>query len=376
MENTERLRTWAEVNLDAIEFNYHSLKSLLNENTKFLGIVKADAYGHGAIPVASRLEKCGCDYFAVATYIEAVELRKGGITTPVLILGYTPPEAADTLLEYNITQCVPSLDYARSLSTAIETGSRLKVHLKVDSGMGRLGFICSKGRDPVEEMAEILCLPGLIAEGIFTHLAVADSKDDEYTRGQFESFIDLVERLEKIAGHKFSISHCANSAATLKFPSMQLDMVRPGVATYGIYPQAGVCPVLLKPTLSLKTRVVQLKRNEAGDSISYGGIYIAPDARKIAVLPIGYADGLHRILSGKIDVLVRGRRVPQVGRICMDMCMADVTNVPDVQVGDEVTFIGSDGNETLSADLMAEKAQTIPYEIFCSLSKRVPRVYI
>ena len=377
MEDTGRMRTWAEVQLNAIEFNYRSLRTLLDDNTKFLGVVKADAYGHGAVPVAIRLQQCGCGYFAVATCAEAVELRQNGISRPILILGYTPPEMAEVLLDGDITQTVPTLEYARELSAAaIRVGKRMKVHLKADSGMGRLGFLCSKGSSPVVEIAEVLRLPWLYAEGIYTHFSVADTGDDEYTHGQFMSFTNLADRLEKETGHKFEIRHCANSAAALKFRAMHMDMVRPGLALYGIYPQKGVRPVDLKPALSLRTRVVQLMCHKDGDSISYGRTYTASGTRMIAVLPIGYGDGLHRVLSGNIEVLIRGRRAPQVGRICMDMCMADVTGIPGVQTGDEVTLIGHDGEEFMPAEQMAERAGTIPYEILCSLSKRVPRIYI
>jgi len=374
--NTER--TWAEINLDNLEHNFRQMKARLGESTRFLGVVKADAYGHGAVRVAALLEEVGCDYLAVACIDEAVEVRQSGVTLPLLILGYTPLDRIGDLAKYGITQAVGGIKSARAISNAAcEMGTCIKVHMKVDSGMGRLGFTCSGGADPSAEMLEAMALPNLDVEGIFTHFAVSDVPGgEEYTEEQLSVFKELAERLETLSGKKFKIKHCTNSGAMINYEKAFLDMVRPGIALYGCYPCEGSGVLSLRPVMQLKTRIVQIKEFAAGSSISYGRLYTAQSLRKIAVIPIGYADGLHRVLSGKIDVLVRGVRAPQVGRICMDMCMVDVTDVPGAAVGDVVTVFGSDGGGTIPVEEQAEKAGTISYEMLCAVAPRVPRIYI
>jgi alanine racemase len=371
-----QMRTWAEVSLSNIEHNYKAMRARLREGTRFLGIVKADAYGHGAVQVAALLQELGCDYLGVACIDEARALRESGTTLPILIMGYTPPQFAHELLENNLTQTIYSTEMAEAFSReAAAAGKLLKVHLKVDSGMGRLGFICHGDRDPEAEIRRVLKLSGLDFEGIFSHFSVADVCGDPFTENQYADFNALVSRLEKSTGINFEIKHCANSGAMINYDWSYSDMVRPGLMLYGLYPGKETGGIDLRPVMELKTRIAQIREFTSGDTISYGRIFTVPSPRKIAVITIGYADGLHRILSGKIDVLVRGIRVPQVGRICMDMCMIDVTDVPDAAVGDVVTLFGRDGNNSISVDELADLAGTISWELLCAVSPRVPRVY-
>ena len=366
-------RTWAEICLDNIEFNYRSMRAHLKEGVGFLGVVKANAYGHGAVRVAERLEKLGCDYLAVATYEEAMELRYSNIETPILILGYTNPKYTKDLIRHNVTQSVGDMEAARAMSKlAVETGKTLRVHLKTDSGMGRLGMICHDGEDPTDKYLEIMDMPGFDVEGIFTHFAVSEVLGDEYTFTQFRDFMTLADKLEKGSGRKFRLRHCANSGAMVNYRDMQLDMVRPGIMLYGVYPGTETGGIELKPAMELKSRIVSVKDMDAGYSVSYNRTYTTPEKRRIAVMPIGYADGLHRVLSNKLRVSVNGVVVPQVGNICMDMCMLDVTDVPDVKVGDVVTIFGKD----MPVEDVAVKAGSIPYEMFCALSPRIPRIYV
>ena len=370
-------RTWAEIDLKAIVDNMNAMKARLRPETRFLGVVKADAYGHGAVPVARALEDAGCDYLAVATLPEAMQLRDGGVRLPVLILGYTTPEETEALLENDVTQAVSSLPMAEALSERAERlRKKLKVHLALDTGMGRFGALCHDGRDATEEYARILRLPGLDVEGVFTHFAVSDEPDGgSYTRAQYEAFVSQVRRLEEISGHRFAIKHCANSGARVHYTEMQLDRVRPGIALYGCFPGAEETGLSLRETMALKTRVAQVKELRAGDSVSYGRTFTADRDMRIAVLCIGYADGLHRAGSGKASFLLRGRRVRQIGRICMDLCMIDVTDVPDVAPGDIVTVFGRDGDAFVSVEEAAAAAGTISYEVMCAVSARVPRIY-
>lgn len=369
-------RTWAEIDLENIRYNYRQMRSVLRPEQKFLGVVKANAYGHGAVKIASVLEEEGADYLATACIDEAVELRNGGIKLPVLILGITDPKYTEQLIEFNITQALGSLENAKKMSEiAVKLGKTVKVHLKVDSGMGRVGFTCHGGRDSLEEMVQVSELPGLDVEGIFTHFAVSDEFGDEYTNMQFDAFCDIIRRLEEKLGRQLAIHHCTNSGAMVNYDWAYMDMVRPGIALYGCYPAQEKGNIDLKPVMQIKTRVMQIKEFAPGDTISYGRTYTAKEFRKIAIVPIGYADGLHRVLSGKIDMLVRGQRAKQVGRICMDMCMLDVTDVPDVSVGDVVTVFGQDGDAFIPVEEQAEKAGTISYELLCAVSPRIPRVY-
>ncbi len=372
-----QMRTWAEISLKNIEHNYKAMRARLHHGTRFLGVVKADAYGHGAVQVAGLLQELGCDYLGVAFIDEALHLRENGITLPILIMGYTSPELTHRLLEHNLAQTVYSIEMAEAFSSAAAAlGKTLTIHLKADSGMGRLGFKCHDGRDPETDMLRVLQLPGLYAEGIFTHFAVADVSGDPFTEKQFSAFKELVERLEKNAGLKFEIKHCANSGSMINYDWSYVDMIRPGLSLYGLFPDKDTGGLELKPAMALKTRVAQIKAFDAGDTVSYGRVYTAPSKRKIAVITIGYADGLHRVLSDKIDVLLHGKRARQVGRISMDMCMIDVTDIPDAKPGDIVTVFGRDGDAFIPIEEQAALAGTISYELLCAVSPRVPRVYL
>ena len=368
-------RTWTEIDLSNLEHNYRALRAMLPQGCRFLGVVKADAYGHGAVQIARRLETLGAEYLAVACLDEALELRQAGITTPILILGYTPTERAEALLDNGITQTVYDVEMARALSNAAAAaGKTLKIHVKADTGMSRLGWLCG-GEDQsaaAEAIAQVCALPGLEAEGIYTHFANADG-DEDYTMLQFTRFLDLLEALKE-RGITFAIRHCAASAAALKFPCTHLDMVRPGIALYGHYPDPS-CEGLdgpgLRPVMTLKTRVASVKAVPAGTPVSYGCTHMLDRETKLAALTIGYADGLPRLCSDKLEVLIGGQRAPVVGRICMDMCMADVTGL-DVAPGDEVEVFG----EHLPIEDVAALAGTIQYELLCAVSPRVHRAYL
>ena len=375
--NHTPMRAWAEISLPNIEHNYKAMKARLRSGTRFLGIGKADAYGHGAVRVAARLQELGCDYLGVACLEEALALRENGITLPVLILGYTAPELTAVLLDNDLTQTVYSTEIAEAFSKAASAlGKTLKAHLKIDSGMGRLGFTCHGGRDPLPELRRVLALPGLYFEGVFSHFAISDACGDPYTEKQFDAFRALIDELEKSAGMTFQIKHCANSGAMVNYDWSYFGMVRPGLLLYGLYPDKETGDIALRPAMALKARIAQVKEFQAGDTVSYGRTYTVPSPQKLAVVTIGYADGLPWGLSGKIDVLIHGRRAKQVGRICMDMCMIDVTDIPDVAVGDIVTIFGRDNDAYISVDELARLAGTISWELLCAVSPRVPRVYL
>ena len=372
-------RTWVEVSLDNLAHNYTEIRKKLPQNCRFLGVVKADAYGHGAVPVSRSLESLGAEYLAVSDLEEAVQIRRGGIRLPILILGYTPPEYAAFLAEQNFVQEINFLEYGYQLQQQLlGTGLRLKTHLKLDTGMSRLGFFAYDHPQTVEDIKALSRLEHLILEGVFAHFSVADSKqpdDVRYTRLQFERFQAMLDALQA-EGITFSIRHHANSAAMMQYPEYALDMVRSGIATYGLFPSPALRGSMdLRPVFSLHTAIAQIRQFDAGISVSYDRIYQTPSPRRIAVIPIGYADGLMRRLSQGMTVLLHGKRVPIVGRICMDMCMMDITDVPEVKVGDTVTLIGENEGAVNSCDLLADLAGTIPYEILCGISKRVPRLY-
>lgn len=375
MESTLR-RTWAEIDLDALAHNYNVLRKHIGKNVKFLGVVKADAYGHGSVQVSRLLQDLGANYLAVSSIDEAIELRKNDITMPILILGHTPREQVAELIKYNITQAVTcqakAIEYSEE---AVKTGGTLKIHIKVDTGMSRLGYLCDN--DFFENGVEGIChgcsLPGLDAEGIFTHFAVSDEVGEEneaYTRHQFKLFTDVIDAVEKKLGHKFKIRHCANTGAVAKYPETWLDMVRPGLLLYGYGEFAE--ELGLMPVMTLKTTVSTIKIYPAGTAISYGGIYKTADTTRIGVVPYGYADGFFRCLSNKYSLMTREGAAPVRGKICMDMCMIDLTDKPSVDVGSEVEIFGKNN----SINNMAQIAQTIPYELTCAVSKRVPRFYI
>ena len=376
MMNQATKRTWAEIDLSNLEHNYRALRGMIPRGCRFLGVVKANAYGHGAIPVAKKLVKLGAEYLAVACLDEAIELRQAGIDTPILILGPTLPDFSKELFEYDLTQAVQDFELAQSLSdAAVQAGRSLKIHIKVDTGMSRLGFLCNEetiGRS-AERIVKVCSLPGLEPEGIFTHFANADG-DEEYTMRQFTRFMDVLDKLSDL-GVEFQIRHCAASAAVLNYPCTHLDMVRPGIAQYGHYPDPS-CEGLdgpgLIPLMTLKTRVIALRELKKGTSISYGCTHVLERDSRVAVLPIGYADGLDRLLSNRGEVLIHTVRAPILGRVCMDLCVVDVTDIVNVRVGDEVTVFGPE----LPLEEKADVVKTIQYEMLCGISRRVPRVYI
>jgi len=371
-------RTWADVNLDALAHNYHQIKDHTPAGCKFMGIMKADAYGHGAVPVSHALAELGADYLAVSNLEEAVQLRRGQVRTPLLILGYTPPMYAENMVYLDITQEVHSLEYARQLNDALNgTNFLLNVHLKLDTGMTRIGFSVCDGQ-AMEEVVQAAQLPHLHVEGVFMHFSVADSReaaDVAYTHLQHRRFVDALDQL-RAAGIEPELRHCCNSGGTLLYPEYAMDMVRPGILTYGVCPSDQTTDILpLQPVLSLSTTVSQIRDIPAGTDVSYGRTYTTDQPRKLAVLSMGYADGLQRILSGRVRFLLNGQAAPQVGRICMDMCMVDITHISNVQVGDEAVLIGSQGSVSQSADDLAALLDTIPYEVLCGINKRIPRIY-
>lgn len=374
-------RTWAEVSLDNLEHNYRAIKNHIPEGCRFLGVMKADAYGHGAVPLSHALCELGAEYLAVSNLEEAIQLRRGGVRAPMLILGYTPASFADTMVFMDITQEVHSLEYAKELDTALAgTNYILNVHLKLDTGMTRIGFFAYDHERTLPELLEVCGLPHLHVEGVFTHFCVADSKapeDEAFTRTQYARFTAMLDALAA-HGIRPELRHCASSGATILYPELALDMVRPGIATYGHAPSEDAEGILdLRPLMTVRTTVAQLREIPAGTSISYGRTYTAERDMRVAVLPIGYADGLLRGLSGKVSFRIRGRMARSVGRICMDMCMVDVSEIPGIRVGDEATLFGYDTDGTLlPCERIAQQAGTISYEILCGISKRIPRIYM
>ncbi len=371
-------RSWAEIRLEALANNYTQLRALTAPGCKFLGVVKADAYGHGAVPVGRRLTELGAEYLGVSNLEEAMQLRRGGLEVPILILGYTPPAYAEELVRLNLDQEVHSLEYARQLNDRLSGGAlRLPVHIKIDTGMSRLGFIA--GEQALEAWKSVALLPHLHWAGTFTHFSSADTRGpdgQDYTRRQFSRFMAMLDGL-KAMGIDPGIRHCANSAAAMLYPEYALDMIRPGIATYGIDPSNELTGVLeLQPVLSLHTTISQIQTYPAGTCVSYGRSYTLPGVRTLAVLAIGYADGLNRNLSNRASFLLHGKFVPVVGRICMDMCMVDVTEVPEAKVGDTVTIFGKNGGASITVEELSNRLNTIPYEVLCDINKRVPRVYL
>ena len=375
MEEPVLRRTWAEIDLDALAHNYRQAREKTGPNVKYLGVVKADAYGHGAIQISRKLEELGADYLAVSSLDEARELRQGGIWAPILILGHTPPAMVPQLIAYRITQAVSALAKAEEYSAAaVACGGTLKVHIKVDTGMSRLGFLVRDGHFAagVDSIASACALPGLEAEGIFTHFAVSDEDDadsEAYTREQFAVFTRVLDALAD-KGRTFAIRHCANSGALARYPEMYLDMVRPGIALYGVGADAERLD--LQPVMSLKSSISTIKIFDPDTDISYGRTFHTRERTRIGVLPIGYADGFFRGLSNRMSVMTAQGPAPQRGRICMDMSMVDLTGLPEVKVGDEVEIFG----RRQKVDDLAAVLGTIPYELTCAVSRRVPRLYL
>jgi alanine racemase len=378
---------WAEIDLKAIAHNVGELRRITQPESRLMAVVKANGYGHGAIEVAQCALQNGATTLGVARIEEGIQIRKAGIQAPILIFGYALPEQAASLLEYDLKPCVSTAASARKLSeTAASLRKKIKVHLKVDTGMGRLGQLphnfksdnsTAINTEAIEETLAIAAMESLELEGICTHLASADSRDKAYTEKQLHLFINYLKRLNQ-AGLKPPITHAANSAALIDMPQSHFDMVRPGIAIYGLYPSAEVQKnrISLKPAMALKARIIHLKQVPAGFKVSYGSTYETQKPTTIATVPVGYADGLNRLLSSRGQILVQGQRVPIIGRVCMDLTMLDVDGIENVQIGDEVVIFGQQGNETLSVDEMASLLNTINYEIVSTITARVPRVYL
>lgn len=361
---------WAEVDLCALEDNIRNIKSCIKGNAKFCAVVKANAYGHGAIAVARKAVEMGADYLAVAVLSEAIELRKAGFTMPILILGATPVECSGALVDYDITQAVFTLEQAKAISDeAIRHNKQAKVHLKVDTGMSRIGVRPEAAGDMAKSISE---MPNITLEGMFSHFALADVKDKTFAHQQLEQFKLALAKVAS-AGVHIAIRHIANSAAILELPEAHFDMVRAGIILYGLWPSGEVEHVIpLKQVLKLCAKVVYMKELHIGESISYGWTFTAERESRIGTLPLGYADGYTRLFSGKAQVSFNGKRAPIAGRICMDQCMVDLTDIPEIQQGDTVVLYGS---EELTTDEAAGWLGTINYELPCMLSERVPRVY-
>ena len=373
-------RTWADISLDNLSHNYYALRAKLPSACRFLGVVKADAYGHGAVPISRCLTELGAEYLAVSNIEEAVQLRRGGIRGPILILGYTPPKHAEDLAKMGLRQEIHSLDYACMLNQMLEgTSLRIRVHIKLDTGMSRLGFFAYNCERTVTELQEVAAMKHLLIEGVFTHFPVADSidgADENFTRTQFERFMQMLSTLKGV-GIEPQIRHCCNSGASILYPEYALDMIRSGIATYGVFPSSDLRGRIdLKPVMQLRSTIFQIRDFEPNITISYGRTYTTSEPERIAVVGIGYADGLSRSFSNNISFLLHGKRVPQIGRICMDMCMVDISRVPDAKVGDTVTIFGTDGDDTIEVDSLSCRLNTIPYEILCGINKRIPRIYL
>jgi alanine racemase len=362
-------RVWAEIDLDALADNVRLLKSQAN-GAALLAVVKANAYGHGAVAMARAAVAAGADRLGVICVDEGEQLRRAGITAPILVMGHTPAEEARRLVDLSLTPSVVSREMALALArVASERGIEVAVHLKVDTGLNRYGLPPSEAADLGRWLRD---LAGVQVEGLFTHFASADEGDKSYTLEQNRLFLSVAEQLDWVP-----IRHVSNTATLLDMPDMSLEMVRPGLGIYGCYPSAQVNRSLpLRPALSLKSRVARLNSLAPGESVSYGRAWRAPRPSLIGLVLCGYADGLPRALSNRGSVLVRGQRAPIVGRVCMDMCMVDLSDIPDVAVDDEVVIIGRQGEEEISADEVAELCGTISYEILCGISARVSRLYL
>lgn len=376
--------SWAEIDLSAIARNVRSLKALTGDNCRLMAVVKADGYGHGMCRVAATALENGASALGVDRVEEGVRLREYGLGAPILVMGYTPARFGGEIIANDLIQTVWSEDDARALSEgAAAAGATIPVHFKVDTGMGRLGKHIATADAPadlgeaVREAVAINDLPGISLEGIYTHFASADDSDKTYTRAQMDLFLRLVNQAEA-AGLPSLLRHAANSAALIDLPATHLDLVRAGIAIYGLYPSAAVSRqrVSLQPAMTLKTRIVQLKRVPAGTRVSYGGDYTTPRPTTLAVVPMGYADGYNRRLSSRGHMLVSGKKAPVVGRVCMDLTVLDVGGIEGVAVEDEVVVFGKQNEAQITADDIAAMLNTINYEIVCTLTDRVPRVYV
>ena len=366
---------WAEINLDNLAHNMREVRRVTNKNSKITAVIKADGYGHGAVCIGQTLLENGADRFAVATLSEAIQLKKSFPNIETMVLGYTPSNLAQDIIKHNIIQTIYTLEEAKEFSKiAVSLNKKIVVHIKLDSGMNRLGMVFSE--DTIKDILKMSKLDGLFIEGIFTHFAAADEIDKEYTKQQVEKYKYIVNSLEK-QGLNIPIKHVSNSAAIIDLPEFNFDMVRAGIMLYGLYPSKDVNHenVKLKEVMCLKAKISQVKKVNAGNGVSYGLKYKCTEDSTVATLPIGYADGYTRMLSGKAKVMVKNSIVSVIGNICMDQCLINVTGL-DVKMGDEVVLFGGNNLNGISINSVAELLNTINYEIVCMVDKRVPRVYI
>ncbi|MDE6624845.1 MAG: alanine racemase [Lachnospiraceae bacterium] len=367
-------RVWADIDLDAIRKNIKTMRSYIPHKSKLMAVIKANAYGHGAVEVAKALDDLA-QYFGVACIDEAVELRKAGIDKPILILGATHESWYEEVVGYNVAQTVFTLKQAKALSeTAGKLGRTAVIHIKLDTGMNRIGFAC--GEESIPDILAVSKLPNLKVEGIFTHYFMADAADKSSAERQLAEYTRMVELLEE-QGMDFSIRHISNSAGIMEMPNDCFDMVRSGISTYGLYPSEEMdkAACVLYPAMELKSRITYVKTVKAGESVSYGGTYVMPTDKRIATVGVGYADGYPRALSNRGRMLVHGKYAPVVGRVCMDQTMIDVSEISDVQPGDEVVLFGRQGVNTLSVEELAEMSSSFNYEFVCDVNRRVPRVF-
>ena len=367
-------RIEADINLSAIRKNITTMKNCIPEGKKLLAVIKANAYGHGAIEVANALDDLA-DYYGVACIDEAIELRNAGITKPILILGFTDESFFEEIVKYDITQTIFTLEQAKALSlAAAHVGKKGKLHIKIDTGMNRIGFPCKE--ESVSEIVEISKLPNLDMEGIFTHYYKADEYDKTVANRQLNDYTRMVKWLEE-EGITFAIRHISNSAGIMEMPNDTYDMVRSGISTYGLYPSEEMNKeaCILYPAMELKSRVVYVKDVKAGETIGYGGTYTLPEDKRIATVGVGYADGYPRALSNQGRMLVHGQYAPIVGRVCMDQTMIDVSDIPGVKVGDEVVLVGKQGENEILVEEPAEMSASFNYEFVCDVNRRVPRIF-
>ena len=367
-------RTQANINLDAIYQNVENAKKILKPDTGMMAVIKADGYGHGAVEIADTIDALA-DAYGVAILEEGIELRRAGVRKPILILGYTAPEQYEELIANDIATAAFTLEMAEKLSaTAVRMGRVGKIHLKLDTGMSRIGFGLTE--ESLEQILEISSLPGIGIEGCFSHFATMDEADKTRAMNQFRRVLDFTGKLEE-RGLPLPVRHISNSAGIIEAPEVQLDMVRDGICLYGLYPSEEVRKqrLPLVPAMEWKARVSYVKELPAGVEIGYGGTYTTQGDTKVATIPVGYADGYPRCLSGRGSVLIHGRRAPILGRVCMDQFMVDVTNIPAVATGTEVTLVGRDGGEEISVEEISALAHSFNYEFACDVGKRVPRVY-
>ena len=370
-------RVWAEVDLDAIWENMVHMKENIAENTKILAVIKTDGYGHGGVPIAKMLEQLDFMFgYAAATYEEAHVLREAGVKKPILILGYTFPYCYEELIREEIRPAVYRRDTVEELAAAAaKVGKKAKVHIKVDTGMGRIGI--TPDEEGLEFVRFLIEHPELEVEGIFTHFAKSDETDKTSANHQLELFQDFIKKIQTELGITIPVKHCSNSAAILEMPQANMDMVRAGITTYGLYPSEEVSKdiVPLRAAMSLYSHIVYCKTIHAGQSVSYGGLFTAQKDTRVATIPVGYGDGYPRSLSGKGYVLIRGKKAPILGRVCMDQFMVDISEIPGVMEGDKVTLLGMDGTERITAEELGELSGRFNYEFVCDLGKRIPRVY-